>query len=478
MLAGHSLGGAEVEYVASQTGLSGTTFGAPGIPSGDGSASNPTQVTDYVERGDPVGNYAQGGNLVSLLQTPNIVHFGNSTYLGAYISYGTGLLATASISYLAAMSATTITGQLTGFGTTLAALAAAVPYHLLGTYASDIPGGQGLGTDLSAEAISANLASDLGAITGALGSETGLALGLSGLGEAGLGAAPSVGAGAGPLSLTIPDLSLAASGAVNVSGGEAVITPTTGQSFDMPLPGANGQTFSLTSDGQGNTAFNLGASQDGYVFDGANGVTTSGDAAPLDVIGGVGSISVLGGSGDLTVSGATSTTATTIVRGGSGTNLLTGGAGLTTIAAGSGASTLIGGTGPTMLFTNGGASDYVAAGSGPTTIVGGTGSGNEQIFAGSGADFIGLGSGADTMVAGSGVSSVIGGAGQDIYGFINGHAGGSDIIAGLKANDSIVFGGYGGNPITSEGVLNGSDLLTLSDGTAILLVGIDYKIFT
>lgn len=478
VLAGHSLGGAEVEYVASQTGLSGTTFGAPGIPSGDGSASNPAQVTDFVEQGDPVGNYAQGGNLASLLQHPNIVHYGTTKFLGAYFSYGTALLAAASISYQSAISATTITGQLTGLSATLAALTLAVPYHYLETYSNDLPGAHILGADLSAGAISANLISDLTTIANALGAGTGLTLGSSSLGAAGSGAAGLGAAGSTPVSVTIPNLDLAPSGAASVSGGQAVLTETNGQSVEIPLPSGGGRTFSLTSDGHGNTVFRAGAGQDGYVFGGANGVQTSGGAAPLDVIGGSGAVFVAGGSGNLTVSGATNRGATTFAFGGSGSNLLYGGAGATTIAAGTGASTMIGGAGTTIMLTNGSAPDYVVAGSGPTTIIGGIGTGDEQIFAGSGADFIALGSGADMVFAGSGASSISGGTGRDIYGFINGHAGGSELIAGLKANDSLVFGGYGGNPITSEGVLHGSDLLTLSDGTVILLLGIDHKVFT
>ena len=51
------------------------------------------------------------------------------------------------------------------------------------------------------------------------------------------------------------------------------------------------------------------------------------------------------------------------------------------------------------------------------------------------------------------------------------------VIAGLTASDSIAFGGYSGDTLTSEGVLAGADLITLSDGTVILLQGIDHKVF-
>ena len=56
---GHSLGGAEAEYVAQQARLAGESFGAPGLPSyrGDKTAGTPS-FTNHVAHGDPVGNFA------------------------------------------------------------------------------------------------------------------------------------------------------------------------------------------------------------------------------------------------------------------------------------------------------------------------------------------------------------------------------------------------------------------------------------
>jgi len=54
---GHSLGGAEAEAAAETYGLSGATFGAPGIPGYTNSGSQPDLI-NYVAYGDPVGNYA------------------------------------------------------------------------------------------------------------------------------------------------------------------------------------------------------------------------------------------------------------------------------------------------------------------------------------------------------------------------------------------------------------------------------------
>ena len=81
------------------------------------------------------------------------------------------------------------------------------------------------------------------------------------------------------------------------------------------------------------------------------------------------------------------------------------------------------------------------------------------------------------MVGGTGNSTVLGGAGPDVYGFLDGHAGGTEAIEGIKANDILVFGGYASYPIASEGVADGSDTITLTDGTVITLIGFDQKVF-
>ena len=80
-LTGHSLGAAEAEYVASQTGLVGATFGTPGIVAAGAPAS---RLTNYVERGDPVGNYASDAPdyLGDIVHTGAIRHYGAATMVG------------------------------------------------------------------------------------------------------------------------------------------------------------------------------------------------------------------------------------------------------------------------------------------------------------------------------------------------------------------------------------------------------------
>lgn len=452
-LTGHSLGAADAEYVAAKTGLSGATFGAPGIRSADIPGAS-SALTNYVERGDPVGNYAQGGNDFALLQNQNVQHFGTTSYIGSYD--GTALLLSADATYAAALQAQTTAEEAAGIAATVAILGeAAKDYHVLATYASDL-GVTIDGGDRSAAAMGVAL---LGGSIGRSGTLPGLTFSAQG-------------------SADIAGFDATAPGAVSVSDGLIILNTGASASYSLAVPGATGSTFSLSGDGTGGTRVTAGAASDGYVFAGVNGATVSGDAQPLYFMGGDGAVSVLGGSGDTTMFGATSSTATTFLMGGSGSNFLQGGAGATTISAGTGASTLVGGTGPTLMLANGSAPDLMVAGTGATTINAATGSGPEMVFAGAGPTFVALGTGADTMIGGTGVAHVSGGTGSNVYGFIDGHAGGQEVIGGLSATDTIVFGGYGGDPIIAEGVISGGDLITLSDGTLILLQGIDHKVFS
>lgn len=451
-VAGHSLGAAEAEYVAIHVGLSGITFGTPGLPTGDIPSNFTPAFVDYVERGDPVGNYAYGWNDFALLQTQNVQHLGDAQALGTYES--AALLYAANAAYIAAVNASTTAEEVAGLVTTVALLGeAAVKYHALLTYAAD------LGVTVTGATGSAlTLAGAETALAEVIGTTSGLTVAANGM-----------------LDLTMADLT--APGVVGNAGGALSLTLGSASASLSQLADP-GISLSLQSDGQGGTLISFGAASDGVVLAGSSGATVQGDAKTLDFVGGSGAVSVIGGSGNTTMSGATSSTATTFLMGGSGGNLLYGGAGATTLSAGLGASTLVGGAGPTLMLANGSAPDMMVAGSGATTVNGTTGSGPQIVFAGAGPAVIALGSGAGTLIGGTGVAHVTAGSGADVYGFIDGHAGGSVVITGLKASDSLVFGGYGGNPITSEGVLAGSDLITLSDGTVILLQGIDHRVFS
>ncbi|KAB1075684.1 alpha/beta hydrolase family protein [Methylobacterium planeticum] len=85
VITGHSLGAAEAEYVAAQTGLTGITYGTPGLSTDFVPPGASGLLTNYVERGDPVGNYANGFPLpveTFFLYSDRIAHYGSVRYLG------------------------------------------------------------------------------------------------------------------------------------------------------------------------------------------------------------------------------------------------------------------------------------------------------------------------------------------------------------------------------------------------------------
>jgi serralysin len=198
-------------------------------------------------------------------------------------------------------------------------------------------------------------------------------------------------------------------------------------------------------------------------------------AAPNDTISSAAATTLFGASGGLTsfnISGAGSS-----ISGGAG--------GLVGTASGAN-TTLIGGTGNTIVNVTG-ANSLAVAGPGPgvTGINESASTGAETIATSptgqSGPLVAILGSGADTVLGGGGASTIVGGSGSDVFGFIKGTAGGSEVILNYTSKDNMVFGGYTGSAISNEavGTFDGitSDKITLTDGTKITLVGIDHKIF-
>jgi Ca2+-binding RTX toxin-like protein len=81
------------------------------------------------------------------------------------------------------------------------------------------------------------------------------------------------------------------------------------------------------------------------------------------------------------------------------------------------------------------------------------------------------GVGNDTVVFGSGQVSVTGGAGIDLYTFINGHAGGVDVISNFKVGqDQLQLFGYDIGTIQRQ-VIGGNTALSFADHTSITLLG-------
>lgn len=82
-LTGHSLGAAQAEYAASYTGLGGATFGTPGLSTAI-IGNKDSELQDYVDQGDPVGNYAANPPryMGSIVQSSSIEHFGSTHLVG------------------------------------------------------------------------------------------------------------------------------------------------------------------------------------------------------------------------------------------------------------------------------------------------------------------------------------------------------------------------------------------------------------
>jgi serralysin len=148
---------------------------------------------------------------------------------------------------------------------------------------------------------------------------------------------------------------------------------------------------------------------------------------------------------------------------------LHGGGGLITQEAGYGALVFTGGHGAAML---GGVSggETVTAGSGNISLVGG-GAGT-HFTAGSGNANVTLTRAGGTVIFGNGscvVQEAAGGS-TTTYDFNKGTGGGNDTITGFQVGtDHLVMQGV---TINGDSVVNGSTLLSLSDGTHVTLVGV------
>lgn len=124
---GHSLGGAEAEYVAAQLDLAGATFGAPGIHASAIPEGRPPDLKNYVVYGDPVGNYSADppNRLSNILVSDEIRHVGEVNHIGS----PTGGLQLDAANALLAPGRTDVE-KLAG----LDLLADAVKYHLIPSY--------------------------------------------------------------------------------------------------------------------------------------------------------------------------------------------------------------------------------------------------------------------------------------------------------------------------------------------------------
>jgi hypothetical protein len=151
-------------------------------------------------------------------------------------------------------------------------------------------------------------------------------------------------------------------------------------------------------------------------------------------------VTIYGGSGSASLIGVSGEKMTFI--GGSGNANITGGSGILCVTGGSGDITVTGGSGGVMNFIGG--------------------SGNANISASPSGANIQFGSGTNTV-------SEAGYGNADIYSFLAGVGGGTDIITGFRAGiDQLRLSGVS---VATEQVSGGSTYLTLSDHTSIQLMG-------
>jgi Ca2+-binding RTX toxin-like protein len=183
-------------------------------------------------------------------------------------------------------------------------------------------------------------------------------------------------------------------------------------------------------------------------------------------IGGAGSAEIVGGSGELSVQGGAGALT---VYGGTGSAIIQGGAGPSVFVMGDGASTVTAASG-NHVWLVGAANDSLIAGGGNIVLNGSYSAGNNIFQAGSGPCTIYGGHGNDTYLGGAGAAIISTGSGRDVFSFTNGLAGGSETIDNFNiGDDRIVLNGYGGY---TANLVNGSEVISLSDGTHIQLTGI------
>jgi Ca2+-binding RTX toxin-like protein len=196
-------------------------------------------------------------------------------------------------------------------------------------------------------------------------------------------------------------------------------------------------------------------------------VTVNGGSGQLTFVGGTGDASIEGGSGSVTLFGG--------AGGGSATGGSNGG---NLLEAGTGATTLYGGGSNSALYAGGSVTDVLYAGLGNQTLVGSLSTGSNIFYAGSGSDSITAGVGNDTIFAGTGSATILGGGGQNTYEFLASMTSSSASVSigdFHVGTDRLVISGYGTSTdsvYNNRTVASGSTMLTLGDGTKVVLTGV------
>ncbi len=245
--------------------------------------------------------------------------------------------------------------------------------------------------------------------------------------------------------------------------------------------GNNGQTVIFNQAGDDTVV--AGGGED-TVFAEAGGGLYFGNSGPLTFVSGTNANStVVAGEGSAILYGAPGANSQFFV--GHGQFMLDGGSGSQTVVGSAAVSGTVSGA---VIFSEYGGSitlfgdtnnNLLVAGPGNVTLNAGASSGNDVLFAGAGNDCIVAGSGNNVIVGGPGSETLIGGSGVNLF-EVNAafSAGGNELIGNWNGHDQLYLFGYGpaganGLPDgASMAMVNGSDVLTLPDGTRITFLGV------
>jgi Ca2+-binding RTX toxin-like protein len=240
----------------------------------------------------------------------------------------------------------------------------------------------------------------------------------------------------------------AGSGTVAAGGGNNLIS----------IANTDAGNWQIATDSGNDTIRALGGGNDTIDAGGGNNTITLGGGA--NTVTSAGNDTITGTTGAETINATTAQS--DIVFGNSSDIVFVGGAGGATVIGGAGSDTYFGGTGSGVVYGGTAGSNYLAAGAGSSTLVGG--GGNDTLVGGSGGA---------TLTAGSNPST-------DLFTFINGSAGGTDLVTGFfnPSDVHIALIGYGPNEAVNA-VANqvsgaNSVTITLSDNTQVTFQNITH----
>jgi Ca2+-binding RTX toxin-like protein len=270
------------------------------------------------------------------------------------------------------------------------------------------------------------------------------------------------------LSTLTNTITLGAGNDTVIANGASVITGSTGNDTIT----VNQWTGTVTTGtGASLVTFNVGGTVNTH---GTDTVVSNAGVLTVNAMGP--STTVTGGSGFLWFSGSGNATITGGSGGGSfnfagnATDQLTTAAGATdTIQLGAGPDT-INSAGKDTIHASSGASTIQGIGSSTASMTFYGGNGASNLIAGAGTVTATTGAGALTMDLGSGHDTVNGGSGAgDVFTFISGMGGGTDLITGFRTGTDHVS--YQGVSVVSDSVTSAGFNVVLSDGSHVTYAG-------